>query len=35
MNKQLLGYIQKQHELEKLKQQFQQLKLMYQKAANR
>ena len=35
MNKQLLGYIQKQHELEKLKQQFQQLKLMYQKATNR
>ena len=35
MNKQLLGYIEKQHELEKLKQQFQQLKLMYQKATNR
>jgi len=35
MNKQLLGYIQKQHELEKLKLQFQQLKLMYQKATHR
>lgn len=35
MNEQLLGYIEKQHELEKLKLQFQQLKLMYQKVSNR
>jgi hypothetical protein len=34
MNRQLLVYIQKQHELEKLKMQYQHLKLLHQKAAN-
>ncbi len=35
MNKQLLTYLEKQRELEKLKLQFQQLKLMYKKIAPR
>lgn len=35
MNRQLLGYIHKQNELEKLKGQFQQLRLMYEKSTMR
>ncbi len=35
MNRQLLGYIHKQNELEKLKLQYQQLRLMYEKAGMR